>query len=842
MAESTFVARPDDVAALRAHFDAAAGGAGRTVLLQAPLGGGKRAAVGELVRGIAGEDTDVLTLRSAFLEEDDGLRSLLRLYASLYAALHRDMMLRGKVEMILNAQLPSQGKRVQGWYQAFIEGVKKGAPKPGEQKFDVSLPRDNPAIGFIEILTGIARKMPVVLDIQNVPACQSLAVHAALDALSRKAEGTQLLMLLSMEPVDEERRGWYPSPLLEMIDQGAERLHVVELGPWGADEVGQYLTSKELAGDAAGLARVGQGRPGFIAELTDHLSANGGIDAVPEDLTLASLFPRDVDEDELEEDAEAAEGRSRLGAADIAKLAFRAALMGRAFPSSLLADVHAFDPDSVGDLLDAAPELFEELQFSKGLNSYIYQFKRAIFWIGALECGGEDADDQTLRTARFMEQFLVPRGYEFVVRTARLYAKVKSPRAGLLRSMALTNDRPEVWGMAQDLITFYSKLDWSDPMRRTVYMNLLDRMVSAGDVNQTEALFNKAMAWAQEKEDRPLQAWLFHAGSRLDFRRQDFYRARDRARDALTLYGALNDKLHIAELENHLGMIELSDGNPTAALDHVNKALAAGQVDGPEDKKLVLPQVAARAEFIRGNVRRREKKWKEAADHFRRANEIAGRTNQAPLALESGLAFGEALLRGKQTAQAADILERVMGIAGALKNPMRQRSASQLLSQAHGEMKNFEAALKWAQTTLQLTQQLKFQRLLPIDTYQVGFFQLMLNRPSEALALFKAARVGANLQGDVIFAKELLFNTGVAALRIGERVQAQEAFKAALPAATQAKDARKIMGCHEALADIAAASGDASTARAQLNAAIKAAEAANLKEERKKLRQKLNRL
>ena len=48
-------------------------------------------------------------------------------------------------------------------------------------------------------------------------------------------------------------------------------------------------------------------------------------------------------------------------------------------------------------------------------------------------------------------------------------------------------------------------------------------------------LYNKAMEWAQSREDRPLQAWLLFAGSRLDFRRQDFYRSRDRAKDALTL-------------------------------------------------------------------------------------------------------------------------------------------------------------------------------------------------------------------------------------------------------------------------------------------------------------------
>ena len=845
MADSVFVARPEDVAALRAHFDAAAGGDGRAVLLHAPLGGGKRAAVGALARDLADLNEDVLIVRAAFLEEENGLRTLLRLYASTYAQLHRSPMLRGKVEMILNGQLPRHSKRVQTWFKAFIEGMKKGGPKEDGQKFDVTLPRDNPAIGFVEVIGALAAKLPILLDIQGVPSCHSLAVIAMLEALVARAPGTRLMLVLAMEPPDEERRRWYPSPLLELLESRREELQVVELAPWGEAEVGQYLASKDLSGDAAGLARVCSGRPGFVAELVDHLAAVDGLAQIPAEATLASLMPATVDEDELEAEGEPAEGRSLVGAGDVEELAFRASLLGRAFPSGLLADISAWDRDSVDDLLDAAGGLFSELQFSKGLNSWIYQFTRAIWWQAAQELrSGEEADATILRTARFLEQFLVPRGYEFLMRTSRLYARVGSPRAGMLRSMALTADRPEMWGMAQDIVSYFDDIQWPDPMRRTIYMNLLDRMVSGGDVARTEALYNQAMEWAQSKEDRPLQAWLLFAGSRLDFRRQDFYRARDRAKDALTLYLARSEKIRAAEIHNHLGMIELSDGNPTAALEQVNKALQVGQQPSPteEGKNLVLPQIAAQAEFIRGQVRRRESKWKEASQHFQRANEIAGRTNQAPLALESGLAFGETLLRGGQIGQAADVLERVLNIARALKNPVRERSAAQLLAQAHGAQRNFEAALKWATHTLELTRALKFQRVEPIDRYQVGFFQLTLDRPSEALALFKQARAGANLQQDAGFAKELLFNTGIAARRIGEKAQAREAFTAALPAAREARDARKVLACSENLADLAIEDGDTDTAKAQLTAALKVAEDGELKEERKRLRRKLERL
>jgi tetratricopeptide (TPR) repeat protein len=377
-------------------------------------------------------------------------------------------------------------------------------------------------------------------------------------------------------------------------------------------------------------------------------------------------------------------------------------------------------------------------------------------------------------------------------------------------------------------------------MRRTVYMNLLSRMVEQGDVNQAERLFNESFEWAQGREDRRMQAFVLGAGSKLDARRQDFYRARDRAGDALTIYKALEDGLQQAEILNHMAMIELSDGNPTAAAAKVDEALQAGVINTPDGKKAVLPQVAANAEFIRGQVDRRAGKFSTAGEHFRLANEIAGRAGIAALALESGLAYGECLLRGKQSAKASEVLERVIGIARGVKQPVRERAACSLLSQAQADLRDFPAALKWGQRALELTRQLKFDKLEAMDLYNVGLFTLMLNKPSEALALLKEARTKANLAQDVMFAKELTYHLGVAAHQAGEAELAKTSFGQALAAATQAKDARKVLGSHKFLGEIAAKEGDKDAASQHIQAAIAAAEGANLKEERKALRKTLD--
>ena len=410
-----------------------------------------------------------------------------------------------------------------------------------------------------------------------------------------------------------------------------------------------------------------------------------------------------------------------------------------------------------------------------------------------------------------------------------------------MRSMALSADRPELWAMTNDLLRYFKDIQWPDAMRRTVWMNLMDRMASQGDVNQAEALYNEISAWAESNNDKALKAWLRFAGSRLDFRRQDYYRSRDRAREAVTLYEELGDRVKPAEIRNHLALIELSDGKVDEARKLVDEALRTGQIDTPDGRR-VLPTVAANSEYIRGLLEKRERKFKEAAEHFRLSNEIAGNTGQAPLALESGLNYGECLLAAGDLAKAADILQRVHGIAQALGNQPRQRAASALVGQAHAGLRQFEAALTWAKATLSLTKALKYEQLVAIDTFNVGLFTLLGDKPTEALTLFKEARAAANLQQDLVFTKELLYNTGVAALRVGERRTAREAFTTMLPAARQTKDWGKMVGAYQSLANLSAAEGDKSNAVKLLGEALKVADNNNMKDERRAIKKRIEEL
>jgi len=280
-----------------------------------------------------------------------------------------------------------------------------------------------------------------------------------------------------------------------------------------------------------------------------------------------------------------------------------------------------------------------------------------------------------------------------------------------------------------------------------------------------------------------------------------------------------------------LAMIELADGNPNAALDQVRLA----------EEMAPLPPMQAQAAFVKGLVAKRERKFQQAIEAFKQANEIAGRAGIGQLALEAGLNLGETLLISGQHSAAADVLARVRQIAGALRNPVRERTATALLAQAHASLKNFEAALQQATRTLELTRELKFTRLEPVDLYNMGFFNLMLGRATEAVSLFRQSRAGADA-AEPGFNKELLFNMGNALLQIGEKGQAEETLKASLEPATAAKDWRKVMAANQQLATLAEERGENDRARALLEAALRAADAGQFKEERKPIRRKLESL
>ena len=845
---SLFVARESDVTDIKNIWSEAHKGNAQLVRLQAPFGGGRRALLGEVFRQITDTEEDAVIWRVNCVEQENGLQWLVRMYGSLLATLTSDILQRGRAEMALNAQLPSQPKRVQGWYQEFISSLKESKPDKATGQIQLRMPRDNPFLGLIEVVAGLSRRLPFCLEIQNPNIVHSVALAQFVEALSIEASQTdcRLMIILHDEPESDRTKALFPAPLLDFYARRQENIQVHSLAEWGEEETAAYLASRELDGPAKRIVEIANGRPGFVAELVDICVEQELLGTDLKDVSLYSLVPMDVDTDELEEpEAPAKEGeRKHATAEDAATVAHLAALLGQAFPSGIVADMGGYDRESVDDLLDAMGGLFSEVQFNKELGTWIYKFNRGSWREGILEHHRTDEGaDLARRAGMFMERFLVPRGAAFISKTARVYAENGAGnRALMLRSMLLAQDASDVWGLCYDTVKYFDEVEWPDPLLRTLYMNLLENLVGSGPIEAAEKVHQEATTWATEREDREMTAWLLFNGSRLDARRQDFYRARDRGNDALKLYTALENKQRCAEIYNHLGAIELQDGKPEEAMQQIQKAVEVGQVEGPEGQKALTPNVFAHSEQIRGTIARRSGDPKQAAQHFRNANEAAGRAGLAMLALDSGLGFGEALLAGGEVEQAQDALARVAEIARQVKNPMRERNACELAAQAHGARREWPKAIEYASRTLQLTQSLKFNRALPIDLHNMGFFLLASGKVKEAAPFLAQAEGNMASMGEHPVVKECLYFSGMARIQTGDIDGAKTSFTNAIPHLENHKDWPKYVAAMSNLAAISQQGGDSDTAKKLLGQAMVKAESEGLKTEKKEIKKRLDAL
>jgi tetratricopeptide (TPR) repeat protein len=843
----TFVARESDLQRLRAAWG---------VRLQAPFGGGRRALSAEFLRGLA-EDDDVVLWRVSCLDQENGLQWLVRMYGSLLAALTRDVLRRGKVEMILNTQLPSQPARVQGWYQQFITAMKESKTDKETGQIQLRMPQENPLIGLAEVVAAISRRMPIVLELQSPYVANTLGLPLLCEAMhaEARAAGGKLLQILFDEPDSEVTKSVHPMGLLDFYERAQDSIEVQTVAPWGAQEVGQYLASKDLQGDAARMAEITQGRPGFVAELVDILiereQLHGDLSAV----SFGSLVPMNIDEDELEEapDQPTAEGERRHAtAADVGRVTYLAALLGAAFPATLVADMGGFERDSIDDLLDAMPDLFEEVQFSQDLGSWIYRFKRGSYREGILELNAtEEGHELARRVAVFMERFLVPRGYGFLVKTARIYAEHGAPnRATLLRAMALSQDASDMWGLAYDFTRYFDEIRYPDAMLRTVYTNLLENLASGGNLQLADRVQTEVTEWATQKQDRDLEAWLLFNGSKLDLRRQDLFRARDRANDALRLYDALGNKARMADVRNHLATIELQGENLEAALEHAAEAEKLASVQTEDGKTGVIPGVMATAEQIRGVVQRRRGQLPGAIEHFRRANQIAGEVGLAQLALDAGLSFGEALLFQALTTgaphseveKARDALERVLNISRGVRSPGHERRTSELLAQAEAGLREWDKAIPHSLRALELTRLLKLENSIPIDLFTVGLLYSRAGKPAEALPYFNQSAERVGILGPHPVVRELHFHKGRAHLEVGQLPEAKRHLEAAAQLQQDTKEWRGLCSSLEGLAEVEQRSANPAGAKAYLERAVEAAGQADLREERKNLKKKLDAL
>ena len=184
----------------------------------------------------------------------------------------------------------------------------------------------------------------------------------------------------------------------------------------------------------------------------------------------------------------------------------------------------------------------------------------------------------------------------------------------------------------------------------------------------------------------------------------------------------------------------------------------------------------------------------------------------------------------------------MLQIARSLRNAVRERQACELLAQAEAGLRNFAKALPHALRTLELSKGLRFDNALPIDLYNVGFFFFATEKPTEALSYFKQAEDRVGALGNHPVVKELYYYKGAAHLKTGQLEDARRTLGASLKLLQDAKDWRKMCSALELLSSIEERSGNQDLAKKLLTDAINFAQQADLREERKTLRKKLEQL
>lgn len=845
MADSPFIARPSDLAALEAYWAEVKGGASRFVRVVAPSGGGRRAALAETLRRVRSGGDDVILWRVSCSDAENGAQWLIRMYGSLVGAIVQDVLLRGKVEMVLNGQLPREVKRVQDWFQSFVGALKEAKPDANGQ-MQLRMTQDNPLIGLVEVVHAISRRIPIVLELQQPYYAASLLLTQFLEALHTEvSKDGKVLVLLHDEPEGEIRQSTHPAPLLDLYTRRAEGFPAVVLAPWGAPEVEAYLAAQGKQGDAAALARIGQGRPALIADLIELLAADGRLGGDLSSVNLGDLAPMAVDVDELDlPEGPPKEGeRKHVGPEEAERVAFFAALLGVNFPAALVAEMGGYEKDSVDDLLDAMGGLFEEQEYQEQMGTWIYRFAKPVLREAVLARNtSEESRDLARRVGVFFERFLAPRGLAYVQRAARIFGEFGAPRrAEGMRALALTQDDPNAWGLAYELIRWFDDVPWTDATRRTIYFTLLDNLAASGTLTAADRVHGEITDWATKAGDRDLQGWLLLNGSKLDLRRQDLYRARDRARDALSVFEGLGNGQRKAEVHAQLAAIELADGKPEEALKAAEAALAASVVEAENGQKVVPPQIAAHAEMVRGAVARRTNKAAEAVEHYKRANEIAGNTGLGAIALDAGLAMGEALIASGKPDEGRDVLVRVLTTTRQLGQVGRERQAADLLIQLEASRRNFQGALQLAQRNLQISQQTRTEAALVGDLYNVAFFHLAQNQGPQALPFFQQAE--AALKGATHpIQRDLYYHAGLSALQAQKTDVARTYLEKALPLSRASRDARKTVTTLDALAALVARAGEKEAARAYLTEAVGICDQAELKDEKRTLAKRLESL
>ncbi len=834
------LARPDHVDALAALLPGPDDGP-RCALLAGPEGSGRRA----LVAALAPRLGDRLLLRFAFQPSDDGVGVMLRLVAGAVAGLARGGEAGDAAVRDLRENPPAErSERFGQWLEGFLAQIDRAEQDEGGN-LQISLPRDNPLWGMLQLLLELAAARPVVLELHQADAITSVAYWTWLAVLLREIRARELPVLTVLSSADspfgEEHGERVPTPsglLLGLLEGHVDA--TLELAPLDAALIQAHLDDRYRPhglpeGLAARLATLSRGSVPRLGDLLGLLEreelvvwdADGGFSlARPAEELEEDLLIPDIAVELEGDDAPTPDEASALAE----RILQVAALEGDLFTAAAVARVLDLPRDTVDDVLDELDELVAEQTFVDPLQSWIYRFQRPLYRQHFLESLPERTRrDLAGRLARTLVDGFVPAAYRYIPVAARLFREAGQGRqARNLLALAMGTDRLDLSRFAIEVVAVEGGEGLPEGLLRLLHAEPAERAVNGAPPEIATEMVDHLGRHAEAAGDGELAAFEQLLRSKLALRQRDLDGAVRHAEQALQGFAEQRNAVREGETHNHLALLALHRQDFAGAKRHADQATRASNI----------PPVKAHAQFIRGLLRRQQRKLPAAAEAFGEAGRTALQAGNLVLTLEARLNQGEMLIAAGRAQGAVEPLRKAIDLARSLRATPMHRAASSLLAQALAATGEPREAFERAQDALDLGREARLDAVLAADLYHAGLFGLAAGQ-REAAARYLEQALEASDANDAVLRKEIFFHRGQLLLAEGKTDRAREALQTARELARKVGDGTRELRTLQALGMTAEKQGERDVARTLYRQAADGMTAPQLARERELILQHL---
>lgn len=815
------------LSAVSQAWQESAGGSPRLVLLEGPDGSGRS----HLVSQAIASTPNTFPLRLDFQEGEDGLRVLLRLYASLFTTLHDSPSLMASVKEKTDALLATAQEPQKQWLMAFKEGLDKPRPDTSAASFQVTIPRSSPYLALQEMLALFAPSHPVLLELGNVDHVLSFAFWSFLTALVDRVRFQKLpiMVVLTAAAKGQDEKDALPfQPLAAFLGQLHPELMVEKqtLEPLSAEAlealVSDSLGTHRLAPEVLqGLHDAAHGWPGMALDVLTLLKDRALIVEADDDAWVASDAALGFTASELLPELPA-------GKETLARQALQvAALEGALFTGTVISEQLDTDKDTIDDLLDDLDEIVEEVVHHEGLNTWLYRFKNA----GLRElCLRDLSDAARVELARglggLLEKKYVNASPDYAVKAARLWRLAgDSKRAMNLIGLAASAERPEILQMGAEVIKAFTDTTFAPPIYKGLHLTLFEKAVQAAPPEMMMVLLDDTSKWATDRNDGEMLAWLTLYRARTFLRMGQGKEAEKAADAAQRAFAKAENAVKEADALNVLGQLALARGEMGVAKEFATRAAS----------KTSFPPIKVQTQFILGLVHKNRGELQEALDQLKESLDLSGKLGIMPIHLDSGLNIAEILLMGGKAPEAVGLLNQLAQAAQNAGQPPRLRAAFSLLGKAHATLRDMPKATECASNALRISRELKAKPFEAADLLDMGIFSFVKGSLDEAAVFLRESeKLGRELK-DKRLLKEVLFHHGMVFSGMKDYTRSQKAYQEALAVTKELKDERREANILFNLGGIFLHQGEFAKARTWLDQAAPLLERFGSAEEKKAL-------